>query len=328
MLLQTNSYIVPKESRAEHARLLRRFRHALAQIGCPDFEVYEQVSTDWSGSDGNGRYVQIMRFRDKLHQNQVQASERTDPVAQELIREFCALINFPYQQQQGLFAVGFYTSVLPVGPSQESAEHQQAAAIPEPVMPEPPVASNLDTLPAEDEAVDLEALAESTYVPETPLPPIAIPDPSVADGHKSAAEIPSSQSDGLHDTESAAATSPETDWAEVLNEPLALDEEPEGEVNAHPGNSARHDEPIHKNSLENEAMGDEDGILIEDFDAVSDEPAGRVLDDDAALDALAEGSDLAAPGENGNRQHAGHQSGSLPDEHEHPPQEQHGSIAR
>jgi hypothetical protein len=46
----------------------------------------------------------------------VQAAERSDPTAQTVIAEFCDLINFPYQQQQGLFAVGFYTSVLPVAP--------------------------------------------------------------------------------------------------------------------------------------------------------------------------------------------------------------------
>jgi hypothetical protein len=57
-----------------------------------------------------------MRFRDRRHQQAVQAAERVDPGAQALIAEFCALINFPYQQQQGLFAVGFYTSVLPVAP--------------------------------------------------------------------------------------------------------------------------------------------------------------------------------------------------------------------
>ena len=55
-----------------------------------------------------------MRFRDRKHQLQVQQSEKTDPTAQALIKEFCELINFPYQQQQGYFAVGFYNSVLPV----------------------------------------------------------------------------------------------------------------------------------------------------------------------------------------------------------------------
>jgi hypothetical protein len=115
MLLQTNSYIVPKDKRTEHARLIMRFRTTLARLGCDHFEAYEQVGANWSPAESTGRFVQIMRFRDRKHQQQVQASERTDPGAQALIKEFCELINFPYQQQQGLFAVGFYTTILPAG---------------------------------------------------------------------------------------------------------------------------------------------------------------------------------------------------------------------
>ena len=122
MLLQTNSYVVPKERRAEHARVIRRFRQALAKIGCDQFEVYEQVGAYWSPAGSNGRYVQIMRFRDRQHQQAVQAAERSDPGAQQIIAEFCDLINFPYQQEHGYFATGFYTSVLPVGPRQAAAE--------------------------------------------------------------------------------------------------------------------------------------------------------------------------------------------------------------
>ena len=114
MLLQTNSYIVPKDKRAEHARLVRRFRQTLARLGCEHFEVYEQVGANWGGGESTGRYVHIMRFRDRKHQLAVQAAERNDAAAQALITEFCELINFPYQQQQGLFAVGFYQSALPV----------------------------------------------------------------------------------------------------------------------------------------------------------------------------------------------------------------------
>lgn len=114
MLLQTNSYIVPKEKRSEHARLLRKFRQTLHRLGCDHFEVYEQVGSNWGGGDATGRFVQIMRFRDRKHQQQVQAAEKQDAAAQQFIGEFCALINFPYQQQQGLFAVGFYTSALAV----------------------------------------------------------------------------------------------------------------------------------------------------------------------------------------------------------------------
>ena len=114
MLLQTNAYFVPPEKRTEHARLLQRFRHCLARLGCDQFECYEQTGTNWTAGESKNRFIQIMRFRDRKHQQQVQAAERNDPQAQSLIKEFCELINFPYQQQQGYFAVGFYTSVLPV----------------------------------------------------------------------------------------------------------------------------------------------------------------------------------------------------------------------
>jgi hypothetical protein len=116
MLLQTNSYIVPRDKRMEHARLLRRFRQTLLRLGCDHFEVYEQVGTNWNTGETTGRFVQIMRFRDRKHQLGVQAAERSDATAQALVREFCELINFPYQQQQGLFAVGFYTSFLRMPP--------------------------------------------------------------------------------------------------------------------------------------------------------------------------------------------------------------------
>jgi hypothetical protein len=114
MLLQTNSYVVPKEKRAEHARLMRRFRQVLNRLGCDSFEVYEQVGANWTNTQTSGRFVQIMRFRDRKHQLAVQTAERNDPGAQELIAEFVELVNYPLQQQQGQFAVGFYTSVLPI----------------------------------------------------------------------------------------------------------------------------------------------------------------------------------------------------------------------
>jgi len=112
MLLQTNSYIVPRDKRVEHARLLRRFRQTLLRLGCDHFEVYEQTGANWSSGDNSGRFVQIMRFRDRKQQLSVQNAERADPAAQALLKEFCELINLPYQQQQGLFAAGFYTSFM------------------------------------------------------------------------------------------------------------------------------------------------------------------------------------------------------------------------
>ena len=112
MLLQTNSYIVPKEKWAAHQHLMQRFRQVLQKAGCDHFEVYEQVGANWAGADSSGRFVQLMKFRDRKHCQAVQQVERSDPAAQALVREFCDLINFPYQEQQGLFAHGYYQAVI------------------------------------------------------------------------------------------------------------------------------------------------------------------------------------------------------------------------
>jgi hypothetical protein len=170
MLLQTNSYVVPKEKRSEHARLVRRFKQCLSRLGCDDYEVYEQVGNNWTSDQTGGRFVQIMRFRDRRHQLSVQAAEKTDPVAQAIIAEFCDMVNFPYQQQQGLFAVGFYTSLLAFTP--KALPHQQAvpvsaaevsAASPEVVagMPESSLpTSEQEEVPPAEEIVVAEAPTE------------------------------------------------------------------------------------------------------------------------------------------------------------------------
>src|SRR5215218_7172452 len=51
MLLQTNSYIVPKDRRSEHTRLLRRFRQTLTRLGAEHFEVYEQVGANFASGE-------------------------------------------------------------------------------------------------------------------------------------------------------------------------------------------------------------------------------------------------------------------------------------
>jgi hypothetical protein len=161
MLLQTNSYIVPKDKRTEHARLILRFKQTLARLGCDHFEAYEQVGANWSPTEATGRFVQIMRFRDRKHQQQIQAAERTDPGAQQLIKEFCELINFPYQQQQGLFAVGFYSSILP-------------GAVPR-IPPKPPQPQAVQPPPMQSSAPGDNGPFESSTTPvdeePPPLPP-------------------------------------------------------------------------------------------------------------------------------------------------------------
>lgn len=196
MLLQTNSYIVPKERKAEHSRLIRRFRQTLLRLGCDHFEVYEQVGSNWSNAESAGRYVQILRFLDRKHQLAVQAAERTDPTAQAVIADFCELINFPYQQQQGLFAVGFYTSVLPVAPKRgargelvSTVEHE-VINDPEAEKPYPGASdgppldeagageSKSNEEPAEDDfSMEPEAAAEATARPSTHVQPPSAEEP-------------------------------------------------------------------------------------------------------------------------------------------------------
>jgi hypothetical protein len=156
MLLQTNSYIVPKDRRSEHTRLLRKFRTTLARLGADHFEVYEQVGANFVTGEATGRFVQIMRFRDRQHQLEVQAAEKTDPDAQKLIQDFCALINFPYQQQQGLFAVGFYTSALPVLSARSAPKPAAPAPVPpvDPSEPQPPIEEPLVSEAALNEAAE------------------------------------------------------------------------------------------------------------------------------------------------------------------------------
>src|SRR5207237_1116112 len=112
------SYLVPQDRRAEHERIVRRIRQTMLRLGCDQFEVYEQVGHNWTplkGGKGHYRFVQMMRFRDRGHHQAVQAAERTDPAVQQLIREFCGLINLTQQQESNSFATGFYSSVVYTG---------------------------------------------------------------------------------------------------------------------------------------------------------------------------------------------------------------------
>ena len=113
MLMQTNSYIVPRDKKEEHALLVKKIRQIMSRLGCDSFEVYEQTGPSWSSNEATGRFVQIMRFRDRRHQLAVQTAEREDKTAQETIKEFCDLVNLPHQQQEGSFSVGFYTAIFP-----------------------------------------------------------------------------------------------------------------------------------------------------------------------------------------------------------------------
>jgi hypothetical protein len=123
MLLQTNSYVVPKDKREEHERLIRRIRQAMLRIGCDQFEVYEQVGGNWAPIKG-GRFIQLMRFRDRQHHHEIQEAEKNDPSLQQLINDFMEMIDLPSQQEQGLFAMGHYSRVSAT-PSSEISQVEQ-----------------------------------------------------------------------------------------------------------------------------------------------------------------------------------------------------------
>lgn len=144
MLLQTNSYLVHHARRAEHARLMRRFRACFERLGS-EFEVYEQVGPEFAPihDDQNNatRFVQMMRFRDHEHQRQVNERERNDDVARRLIDDFCRLVDLPAQQRQGQYAGGYYeqtnlepTPPSPASPSSPAADPNRNS---EPSRPEP-----------------------------------------------------------------------------------------------------------------------------------------------------------------------------------------------
>ena len=128
MLLQTNSYIVPKDKRTEHARLIKRFRQVMSRLGCDAFECYEQAGPEWSGEVG-GRFVQIMRFRDHDHQQAIRSAEQSDAGAQELVRDFCELVNYAYQFSQGLATTAFYRGASGTAPSTAIALPEPAEAV-------------------------------------------------------------------------------------------------------------------------------------------------------------------------------------------------------
>ena len=215
MLLQTNSYIVPKDKRSEHARLLRKFRQTLQRLGCDHFEVYEQVGSNWAGGESTGRFVQIMRFRDRKHQQRIQAAEKQDPQAQQLISEFCALINFPYQQQQGLFAVGFYNSALPIGSARRAAAAPAADAPPAAGFAADAAAAAGRSVPEAEPASRAPATEDAATTAVMPQPP-PLPEARQADG-ASLLDFAALDPSGVPAAAAAAAAAALTSDAEPLD---------------------------------------------------------------------------------------------------------------
>ncbi len=149
MLLQTNSYLVPRDRRAEHTRLMRRFAACFERLGS-DFAVYEQIGSGFSPNDSQAsstRFVQMMRFRDAEHHQQVQQAEQADDVARRLISDFCRLIDLDSQQRQGLYAGGFYSGQLE--PTPRSAQRSLTHAPPHPAEGDDSELEELDSIEEE-----------------------------------------------------------------------------------------------------------------------------------------------------------------------------------
>jgi hypothetical protein len=305
MLLQTNSYVVPRDRRMEHARILRRFRQILQRLGCDHFEVYEQVGPNWGSGETSGRFVQIMRFRDRKHQLAVQSAERADPGAQAILKEFCELINLPYQQQQGLFAVGYYTGFLRMTPSEQQAgvlteEHAQAEG----------AASGEESAVAEgssqtEESAEAEEIARAEGAIEESVDEARAEEPSqleenqaeespVTSSHEFS--IPESTSDLSEPTETADSSEGASPAPELeIHEPMVSDDEapPDPERVAEEGltSADSNGEELNteaRNEISAEADGlDSESVFLGALDGDLDDPGSiRPLpsDEDAEAD--------------------------------------------
>ena len=235
--------------------------------------MYEQVGANWTSGEPTGRYVQIMRFRDRRHQLAVQQAERTDPVAQQIIADFCQLINFPYQQQQGLFAVGFYNSVLPVAPSRPQAAEAPAEAVAE------APAEAAEVLAAEEPATP--APPEEMAAPDEPTEPVEefSAEPVATEGAAAeevedvaALEVPEPSADAA-DAEPVMTVTAEADPAEAPQAAAPSEDEGMAEVDdvVEP-----HEEPALDEAAVLESEADDLGALLDaHLDHPHDGPGAR-----------------------------------------------------
>jgi hypothetical protein len=311
MLLQTNSYVVPKERRSEHARILRRFKQALQRLGCDQFEVYEQAGANWAADEGSGRFVQIMRFRDRRHQLAVQAAERNDAMAQAIIAEFCELINFQYQNQQGLFAIGYYTSILNSGRDRE-VEHSHTQQMASDAGPPPranppyPQSAVLDSVLAHAEppqeqpsAPPTEIIEQATALADAPFADIPMHEPAGSPNEPITSEVTPINGSALSREPSPESIDPRASARELdqmIRRHFGEESQSNGSLSAELGNDLNgHDGMSRDTASEVDAIRDSDLDLVDAF------PANLVHPDE-----LLEGGDPLKPNENPDHAAASH----------------------
>jgi len=112
MLLQTNAYSLPRDKQDQHSLIVKRFEDSFSKLGA-SFEVYQQVSADFSDTSGGStlRFVQIMKFKDLAHLEKVRQAELADPACRQLVADFCDLVDYAAQLGSGSYLPGYYASL-------------------------------------------------------------------------------------------------------------------------------------------------------------------------------------------------------------------------
>lgn len=114
MIVLTHAYLVAPDRLDDHGRLFRRLREAAARLG-EELELLQELSPDLAPPDSTSlkpvRFVQIARFKDRAHLQQLQAAERGDATLQALLSELIALLDLPSQRQRGTYVSGYYVTV-------------------------------------------------------------------------------------------------------------------------------------------------------------------------------------------------------------------------
>ncbi|MEM7808642.1 MAG: hypothetical protein AAF561_11060 [Planctomycetota bacterium] len=125
MLLQTNSYLVPRHRLREHDDLMRQFVACFRRLGVADgaFEVFQSLDHEYRQHDNqpHQRITQILRFRDHDQQQAVHRAEASDPEAAELVEKLRRLVDLDEQAARKQFTSNYYGQIILTGSPQASA---------------------------------------------------------------------------------------------------------------------------------------------------------------------------------------------------------------
>ncbi len=133
MLLQTNSYLVPRDRMAAHDELMRRFAACFARLGVAEgaFELFRQTSAEYRPDTAAAaqRVTQILRFDDRKQQEAVHEAEAHDAEAAALVGELRKLVDLDEQAARGHFTSSYYASVPLARDEPEQVQAVEAVAV-------------------------------------------------------------------------------------------------------------------------------------------------------------------------------------------------------